>query len=164
MKDTLKASQLPCRMGESTVSKKRNSYKLGVMVKWRWCTHASFWGDDLDFSHLLTPPFCIQEAGELSREGFGARECCCLVDKSCLTLCDSRDCSLPGSSVDGSLQARILEWIAMPSSRWSSWVRDQTCISRWILYHWATRETRLFFKWREEKPELSVVGERLLSK
>ena len=35
----------------------------------------------------------------------------------CLTLCDPMDCSPPGSSVHGILQARILEWVAMPSSR-----------------------------------------------
>ena len=39
------------------------------------------------------------------------------------------DCSLPGSSVHGILQARILEWVAMPSSRGSSQSRDRTCIS-----------------------------------
>jgi len=39
---------------------------------------------------------------------------------SCLTLCDPMDCSPPGSSVHGILQARILEWVAMPSSRGSS--------------------------------------------
>ena len=54
--------------------------------------------------------------------------------------------SLPGSSVHGILQARILEWAAMPSSRGSFWPRDWTCIScvilhcRQVLYHWATRE------------------------
>ena len=36
---------------------------------------------------------------------------------SCPTLCDCMDCSPPGSSVHGILQARILEWVAMPSSR-----------------------------------------------
>ena len=35
----------------------------------------------------------------------------------CPTLCDSMDCSPPGSSVHGILQARILEWVALPSSR-----------------------------------------------
>ena len=40
--------------------------------------------------------------------------------QSCLTLCDPMDCSPPGSSVHGILQARILEWVAMPSSRGSS--------------------------------------------
>ena len=43
-----------------------------------------------------------------------------LVAQSCLTLCDPMDCSLPGSFVHGILQARILEWVAMPSSRGSS--------------------------------------------
>jgi len=39
------------------------------------------------------------------------------------------DCSPPGSSVRGILQARLLEWVAMPSSRGPSWPRDQTCAS-----------------------------------
>ena len=42
----------------------------------------------------------------------------------CLTLCDSMDCSLPGSSACGILQARILEWVTMPSSRGSLQPRD----------------------------------------
>ena len=44
----------------------------------------------------------------------------CLVAQSCQTLCDSVDCSLPGSSVHGIIQARILEWVATASSRGSS--------------------------------------------
>ena len=44
----------------------------------------------------------------------------CLVTKLCLTLCDPMDCSPPGSSVHGILQARILEWVAIPFSRGSS--------------------------------------------
>ena len=40
--------------------------------------------------------------------------------QSCLILCNSMDCSPPGSSVHGILQARIVEWVAMPSSRGSS--------------------------------------------
>ena len=46
------------------------------------------------------------------------------------TLCDPTDCSPPGSSVHGILQARILEWVAMPSSRGSSQPRDRTQVSR----------------------------------
>ena len=42
---------------------------------------------------------------------------CVLVAQSCLTLCDPMDCSPPGSSVHGILQARILEWVAIPFSR-----------------------------------------------
>ena len=50
--------------------------------------------------------------------------------QSCPTLCDPRDSSLPGSPIPGILQARTLEWVAMPSSRESSQHRDQTQVSR----------------------------------
>ena len=56
----------------------------------------------------------------------------CVIAKSlqsCPTLCDLMDCSLPGSSVHEILQARILEWVAISSSRGSSRPSDQTCIS-----------------------------------
>ena len=43
-----------------------------------------------------------------------------------LTFCDPMDCSLPGSSVHGILQARILEWVAVSFSRGSSGPRDRT--------------------------------------
>ena len=46
--------------------------------------------------------------------------CCCLLAKSHLSHCDPMDCSLPDSSVHGILQARILEWVAIPFSRGSS--------------------------------------------
>ena len=75
--------------------------------------------------------------------------CCCLVTKLFLTLWDPIDCSLPGSSVHGISQAKILEWVAISFSRASSWPRDQTCVScigRWILYRWATREGPLLLK------------------
>ena len=52
-------------------------------------------------------------------------------------------CCLPGSSVYGISQARILEWVAIPFSRGSSQPRDRTHVSfigRRILHHWATRE------------------------
>ena len=54
---------------------------------------------------------------------------CVLVSQSCPTLCDPMDCSLPGSSVRGILQARILEWVAVPFCRGSSLPRDQTQVS-----------------------------------
>ena len=54
---------------------------------------------------------------------------CCSVIHSCPTLCDPMDCSPSRFSVHGILQARILEWVAMPSSRGSSPPRDRTCIS-----------------------------------
>ena len=60
----------------------------------------------------------------------------------CPTLCNPMDCSPPGSNVLGIFQARILEWVVMPSSRGSSQPRDQTlisyvsCVGRQVLYHW----------------------------
>ena len=73
----------------------------------------------------------------------------------CLTLCDPMDCSLLGSSVHGILQARILEWVAMPTSRGPSQPRDQTpvtyvfCIGRRILNHWTTRGSPVGKSWKE---------------
>ena len=67
----------------------------------------------------------------------------CLVAKPCPTFCDPMNCSLPGSSVHGISQARILERVAISSFRGSSQPRDRThvsCIGRQIIYHWATRE------------------------
>ena len=52
-----------------------------------------------------------------------------LVAQLCLTLCDAMDWSLPSSSVHGILQARILEWVDIPSCRGSSQLRDQNCVS-----------------------------------
>ena len=49
----------------------------------------------------------------------------------CPTLCSPVDCNPPGSSVHGVFQAGILEWVAMPSSRGSSWPMDRTCVS-WV--------------------------------
>ena len=57
----------------------------------------------------------------------------------CPTLCDSMDCSLPGFSVHGILQERILERVARPSSRGSSQPRDPTHIS------WRSRTVGVFF-------------------
>ena len=72
----------------------------------------------------------------------------CTAAQSHLTLGDPVDCSLPGSSVHGIFQARVLERVAMPSSRGSSPPRGLTpisflsCIGRQILYHWTTWEAR----------------------
>ena len=61
--------------------------------------------------------------------------------ESCPTLCDPVDCSPPGSSIHGILQARILEWGAISFSRGSSQPRDWTqvsCIAGRRFNHWAT--------------------------
>ena len=62
------------------------------------------------------------------------------LSRSCLTLCDLMDCSTPGSSVHGILQARILEWVAISFSKGSSQSGDQTQVSHiagrfFILFH-----------------------------
>ena len=54
----------------------------------------------------------------------------CEVTRSCPTVCNPMECSLPGSSVHGILQARILEWVTISFSRGSSQSRDQTWVSR----------------------------------
>ena len=54
---------------------------------------------------------------------------CCLVAKLCPTLCYPMDCSLPGSSVHGISQTRILEWLAISISKGFSGPRGQTPIS-----------------------------------
>jgi len=75
---------------------------------------------------------------------------CVFVAQLCLTLCDSKDCSPPGSSVHGILQARTLKWLAISFSRGSSWPRDRTwvfCIADWCCNVWATREAHIIFSW-----------------
>ena len=89
--------------------------------------------------------------------------------QSCLTFSDPMDCSLPGSSIHGIFQARVMEWGAIAfstrcgtraQSPWhvrSSWPGDRThvsCISRQILYHWATREALIISWWRIPRSEL----------
>ena len=70
--------------------------------------------------------------------------CACVFAKLfqlCLALCDPVDCSPPGSSVHGILQARILEQVAMPSSRGSSQPRDRIHVSCIAGRFFATRAT-----------------------
>ena len=66
-----------------------------------------------------------------------------LFAQLCLTLCDLMDCSLPGSSVHGILQTKILEWVAISFSRGSSWPRNWTHVSHTagrFFTIWATRK------------------------
>ena len=88
-------------------------------------------------------------------------ECMCvhvMLLQSCLTLRNSKDHSLPGSSVRGILQARILEQVAMLSSRGSSRPRDRICLSyvscigKQVVYHqpylntWAHKKLTLLWQ------------------
>ena len=79
--------------------------------------------------------FVFLKAAPIKKAPHGLVQVCVPLPQSCPTLCDPIDCSPPGSSVHGSLKARVLEGIAMPFSRGSSQPRDQTCIFSCLL-HW----------------------------
>ena len=84
----------------------------------------------------------------------------CLVSPSCLTLCNPMGCNLPGCSVHGILQARILEWVAMPFSRGSSQSRNRTQVF-WIaggFYQLSYQGSRIL-AWESESR--SVVSDSL---
>ena len=71
----------------------------------------------------------------------------CFIAQSCLTLCDPMDCSLPGSSAHGILQARILVWVTKPFCVGSSQPRNQNWVSKSagrFFTTWATREIFYF--------------------
>ena len=119
--------------------------------------HSSAW---LTWTKLLVQPECkfCPSNGEICKANNCVlfttailrsicRVCVCVcvcvcarsVAQSCLTLCNPLDCSPPDSSVLGILQARILEWVVLSSSRGFSWPRDQLHLLYCrILYSWAT--------------------------
>ena len=98
-----------------------------------------------------------------------------LVIQLCPTLCDPTDCSLPSSSVHGILQARILEWVAIPFSRGSCRPRDWTwdsCFAGRFFTIWATSSVQsLCHVWLFATPwtaarqaSLSITNSRSLPK
>ena len=93
--------------------------------------------------------------------------CAWLVAQLCPTLCDPMDCSSPGSFALGVSHARILEWVAISSSRGSSLPRDWTqvsCIGRQIFHHWATREARTIFTTSHEPLKRAPVFRKVFFK
>ena len=83
----------------------------------------------------------LGESNELKKIKLNHCICTCVLTHSIVSDCDPMDCSPPGSSVCGTFQARILEWVVISYSRGSSWSRGQThvsyvsCIGRQIGYH-----------------------------
>ena len=73
---------------------------------------------------------------------------CVFLAQSSLTLCDPMDCSSLGSFVHGILQARILEWVAIPFSRGSSQPRDWTRVSCIVDRHFTVWATNQFYKFK----------------
>ena len=97
-----------------------------------WICHSKDQSRDLHFAvHLKLTKHCRSTVHA------------CSATQLCLTFCDPMDCSQPDSTVHGIFQARILESVAISSSRRSSWPRDWTCVScigRQFLYYRATWE------------------------
>ena len=96
------------------------------------------------YSGRVYLPWCSLIPAAYNHQLFWLRKVCMLSHCSHVwTLCDSLDCSTTGSSVHGVLQTRVLEWVAMSSSRGSCQSRDQThvfhvsCIDRWGLYDYS---------------------------
>ena len=103
----------PCTGGKKRSAKKANNNVDGGVLERRW--------DALK---------------ELSTAKTGV--CCCYL-LSHVPLCNPMDCSPPGSSVHGILQAIKLEWVAIPFSRGSSQLRDWTwvsCLAGWFITVW----------------------------
>ena len=65
-------------------------------------------GDASEITNQCTP---VRGAYEFPASQSVQHVCVCEVAQSCLTLCDATDCSLPGSSVHGIFQTRVLEWV-----------------------------------------------------
>ena len=107
-------------------------FYLALLIMFSKCHYDFYKCDSCLLLHPYSPgkTISIEPAQVLSRFG---------LTPECLTLCNSMDCSLPGCSVHGILQARRLEWVAISSSRGSSRHRDRThvsdifCIGRQVL-------------------------------
>ena len=106
---------------------------LSLMSKWAGVSPpACIWLHS--FAGVLLPD-CYGGRGTIQRSCFHDSDgsvCVCVrvcVAQSCPTLCNSMDCCLPGSSVNGTLQARILEWVTIPFSRGSSQPSNLTWVS-----------------------------------
>ena len=94
------------------------------------CFGASFWSN-----HWLVIANCMKMKSESE------------VAQSCPTLCDPMDCSLPGFSIHGIFQGRVLDLVAFSFSRGSSQPRDRTQVSHIVgrcFTLWATREAHYF--------------------
>ena len=115
-------------------------------MRWRWP------------SRHLCLFFCVHACDESESE----------VAQSCPTHCDPMDCSLPGSSVHGIFQARVLEWVSISFFKGSFRPRDWNWISHIVgrcFTVWVTRENTSLFKlegvkcsWIKKKTNLGRVG------
>ena len=132
----------------SPCSLNRRAYRLSICLssffKSFWIFSSIFFLYFLFLLPLNTNfPTCAKRY-EMQLSNYYVCVCVCvLVTQSYLTFCNSMDCSPPDSSVHGILQARILDWVAIPFSGGSSQPRDRTwvsCIAGRFFNVWATRE------------------------
>ena len=121
-------------------------YKSHILINFHeWCILYLSYSCESSYKNKnrISCFFCNQAIGSYSLD--------CLHDKSlqlCLTLCNSVNCSLPGSSVHWISQARILDWVAISFSSRSSRPREWTWVSRIIGRHftvWATKEVHIHY-------------------
>ena len=129
-------------------------FAIKMTASWQWITLLSchldkIWSILSNWKKIMVTPWCpshgyhflfklpfisdlLSQSQEHGKSYSWARSPTCMhatALQSCLTLYDSMDYSLPGSSVHGISQARILEWVTIPSSGESYQPRDQTCVS-----------------------------------
>ena len=134
----------------------------GILSYFRRQRGIPWWSSGWDSVLSLPRAWVLSQVGKL-------RSCklymCAKSVQSCLTLCDPMEYSPPGSSVHGILQARVLEWVAMPSSRGSSQPRGWTqvsCIGRSGFFTASTTwEAVLAAKKRKMKKQREPAWEKL---
>ena len=119
----------------------------GQLMIWRFCApllHGSTWA-------AVEPISLGTWVSRMSRNPMPpGQKMKVLVAQSCLTLCDPMNCSPPGSSVHGILQAKTLEQVTIPFSKGSSLLRDRTrvsCTAGRFFTVWATREQKNKLWW-----------------
>ena len=123
----------------STVWAPAPGLRSSVQHQWKSTLSTSRWADRHHPRGRLTSLTCLPNCAAFSEWSQGQKMCS--AAQSCPTLRNPMYCSPPGSSVHGISQTRRLEWVAISSSRASSWLRDRTCIFC-LVYYGATWEAQ----------------------
>ena len=141
---------------------KKTGYMIGIYNEVRQLSRLSLWPEcwnfkhqkngkenqNLHFSHLNRIHAEEITQNELLRKiQLCTHVLCCAQSLAHVWFLQPPDCSPPGSSVHGILQARLLEWVAIPFSRGPFWTRDRSCLlpCRQILYRLSHQGSLLIF-------------------